>query len=267
MDNSKRVFLFDLDGTLTEARKPAASSLGPALRDLVKLGRLVIVTGSDYDFINEQLNSVWSYVPCTNVMLMPCNGTKKYVWKKAGFNSRFVLDSELSMKECLGGIAYKKLVNYILKRQLSFVAKSGISEQCSGRFVSYRGSMINWSPLGRDGLSSDREYFVKYDTESDYRQKEIKKMKKFVNDEGIPVKISYGGDTSFDIFPLGWDKTLALKDVVDEEEIYFFGDRCSPGGNDYEIYNAVKKAGGFAYHVDSPEETLKILLKIIQENK
>jgi phosphomannomutase len=266
MDNSKRVFLFDLDGTLTEARKPAASSLGPALRDLVKLGRIVIVTGSDYDFINEQLNSVWSYVPCANVTLMPCNGTKKYVWKKEGFNSRFVLDSELSMKECLGGSAYKKLINYILKRQLNFVEKSGISEKCSGRFVSYRGSMINWSPLGRDGVSGDRDFFEEYDAKNNYRKKEIKRMKKFVSDRGIPVKISYGGDTSFDIFPLGWDKTLALKDVS-EKEVYFFGDRCNPGGNDYEIYREVSKTGGFAYHVDSPEETLEILLKIIQENK
>jgi len=266
MDSSKRVFLFDLDGTLTEARKPASSSLGPILRDLSKIGRIVIVTGSDYSFIEEQLNSAWCYVPCSTVVLMPCNGTKKYVWNKAGFNSSFVLEKELSMKGALGDEAYRKLVNYILKRQVKFIEKSEIAINCSGRFISYRGSMINWSPLGRDGCTQARESFISYDDKNLYRKKEIKKMKRFVNSMGIPVKISYGGDTSFDIFPLGWDKTLALKEI-DNEEVYFFGDRCKPGGNDYEIYEAVKKTGGFAYHVDSPEETMDILLKIIQENK
>ena len=266
MDDSKKVFLFDLDGTLTEARKPADSRLGPILRDLSKIGKIVIVTGSDYEFIQEQLNSVWSYVPCPKVTLMPCNGTKKYTWKKSGFNSRFVLQSALSMKTCLGSEAYKKIINYILKRQVKFVENVSISENCTGRFVSYRGSMINWSPLGRDGSTEDRKAFVQHDLKKSYRSKEIDKMKRFVNKECIPVKISYGGDTSFDIFPIGWDKTLALKNIKDEE-VYFFGDRCKQGGNDYEIYEEVKRLGGFAYHVKSPEQTMNILTKLIQENK
>lgn len=266
MDSCKRIFLFDLDGTLTEARKPASSGLGPVLRDLSKLGRIVIVTGSDYDFIKEQLDSVWSYVPCPDVTLMPCNGTKKYTWKKAGFKSNFALESALSMKECLGTKAYRELVAYILERQLKFIAKEKVGEDCSGRFVSYRGSMINWSPMGRDGDSNSRKKFVKFDKKNSFRKKEIKKMKDFVNQSAIPVKISYGGDTSFDIFPIGWDKTLALKGI-EESDLYFFGDRCSPGGNDYEIYNKVKELGGSAFHVKSPEETLEILKKLIQENK
>ena len=264
MDNSKRVFLFDLDGTLTEARQAASTSVGPVLRDLSKLGRIVIVTGSDYDFIEEQLKAVWCYIPCSLVTLMPCNGTKKYVWKKASFKSRFDLVESMSMKNHVGLEKYKKLITYIAKRQVKFLEKYDASDHVSGRFVSYRGSMINWSPMGRDGSSSDRDVFISHDEKHDYRKHEIDKMKKFAKKNEIDVKISYGGDTSFDIFPRGWDKTLALKDI-ENESIWFFGDRCAPGGNDFEIYEKVREMGGSAFHVQSPEETLSILSDIIKE--
>jgi len=264
MDKSKRVFLFDLDGTLTEARRAASSSVGPVLRDLSKLGRIVIVTGSDYDFIEEQLKNVWCYVPCNLVTLMPCNGTKKYVWKRASFNSRFELVESMSMKDHVGLDKYRKLITYIAKRQVKFLEKYNVSEHVSGRFVSYRGSMINWSPMGRDGSPADRDIFISHDSNCSYRKNEISKMKKFITKNEIDVKISYGGDTSFDIFPNGWDKTLALKDITNES-IWFFGDRCMPGGNDFEIYEKVKELGGTAFHVGSSEETLSILSDIIKE--
>lgn len=266
MDSSKRIFLFDLDGTLTEARKPANVSLGPVLRDLTKIAKIIIVSGSDYDFIDEQLKNIWCYLPCTEIDLMPCNGTKKYVWNKAGFGSSYKLDKELSMRNHLGADAYHTLVSYIVKRQGKFFEKFNVSKACSGRFVSYRGSMINWSPMGRDGDDTSRQDFIEHDKKTNYRTKEIQKMKKFVEKHGIPVKISYGGDTSFDIFPSGWDKTLALEGI-ENSELVFLGDRCEPGGNDFEIFEKVKQLGGVSHHVKSPEETMSILEKYIRESK
>ena len=137
---------------------------------------------------------------------------------------------------------------------------------CSGRFVSYRGSMVNWSPMGRDGDSESRTVFVEHDKKTKYRTKEIDRMRKFIKKEDIPVKVSYGGDTSFDIFPIGWDKTLAL-DGIEDQKLIFMGDRCDPGGNDFEIFEKVKELGGESYHVKSPEETMKILKQYIKENK
>ena len=46
-----------------------------------------------------------------------------------------------------------------------------------------------------------------------------------------------GGDTSFDIYPEGWDKTYAFKNFKDYDKIYFVGDRCGPDGNDFEIFH------------------------------
>ena len=39
-----------------------------------------------------------------------------------------------------------------------------------------------------------------------------------------------GGQISFDVFPIGWDKTfcLGLIDLTQFKEVHFFGDKTSP---------------------------------------
>jgi phosphomannomutase len=53
----------------------------------------------------------------------------------------------------------------------------------------------------------------------------VKVLREKFADYGLTFSI--GGQISFDIFPTGWDKTYALKHVVNEgfEEIHFFGDK------------------------------------------
>lgn len=61
------------------------------------------------------------------------------------------------------------------------------------------------------------------------------------------VKYSIGGQISFDVFPIGWDKTYCLRFLKEYDEIYFFGDKTYEGGNDYEIYEELNKVGrGFS---------------------
>lgn len=80
------------------------------------------------------------------------------------------------------------------------------------------------------------------------------------------LTIKLGGDTSFDIFPKGWDKTYVLNQtdlLSDYEEIHFIGDRCKPNGNDYEIFIHPKTIGK---ETSSTEETIQILNKILGLN-
>ena len=75
---------------------------------------------------------------------------------------------------------------------------------------------------------------------------------------------SIGGQISFDVFPTGWDKTYCLQHVAaeknisgaDYKNIHFFGDKCFPGGNDYEIYSDPRTIG---HSVEGPEDTMKQL--------
>ena len=139
-----------------------------------------------------------------------------------------------------------------------------VTNSLTGNFITYRGSMINWSPAGRNGSGEDRESFVDFDKKTGYRKKVLSDLHEFLRDNSISVKASLGGDTSFDLFPLGWDKTFCLKYFDSNSNFYFFGDRCYPGGNDFEIYEKIKKIGS-AYSVSGPQQTYQILTQLIKD--
>jgi phosphomannomutase len=96
-------------------------------------------------------------------------------------------------------------------------------------------------------------------------------LRNFTADVGILTYVersfSIGGQISFDVFPTGWDKTYCLQHVaaekgisgVDYKIIHFFGDKCFPGGNDYEIYADPRTIG---HAVDGPDDTMKQLKEV-----
>ena len=63
------IILFDMDGTLTEPREEAGEDIMEALYDLSKEAEVGIVTGSDIDYIQEQIKTFsyefgdWGMVP------------------------------------------------------------------------------------------------------------------------------------------------------------------------------------------------------------
>lgn len=253
-----KTLLFDLDGTLSEAREKVSSKMVLMLEKLSGHFQIGIVSGSDLDFISEQIDNKFSDHFMTELLIMPCNGTKKYQWTKAeGYRQTF--DSDMINK--IGKISYCDLLSRIMKEQCKFMIDSEASLDCTGKFFNYRGSMLNWSPMGRNGSKATRVKFVEFDKKSGYRKKVISSLRDFVKAHSIGVEIKLGGDTSFDIYPTGWDKTFCLNHVdSDHSEICFFGDRCFPGGNDYEIYEFLENA----HHVSGPDMTLSILRNFLE---
>ncbi len=59
---------------------------------------------------------------------------------------------------------------------------------------------------------------------------------------------------SFDVFPVGWDKTYCLQHLAPFgfKHIHFFGDKTYEGGNDFEIFSSPATIG---HTVTSPENT------------
>ena len=70
-----------------------------------------------------------------------------------------------------------------------------------------------------------------------------------------------GGETSFDIYPVGWDKTYVLS-VVNAENIWFVGDRCRGFGNDRAIYDALQPKRR-SFETSGPEETVSIIQNLL----
>jgi phosphomannomutase len=94
----------------------------------------------------------------------------------------------------------------------------------------------------------------------------IEALKSAFPDLGLTYSI--GGQISFDVFPIGWDKTYCLRYVEAEKEredgveyttIHFFGDKAYEGGNDWEIYSDPRTEG---HKVKNPQDTMKQLREL-----
>jgi len=246
------IVLFDMDGTLTEARKPFASFLSSPLWSLGQVADIGVVTGSDLDYIKEQLSSLISDESIRHCLhILPCNGTK---WRKP---FAYDLCHDAQMEQKIGKHKYRRLIEILIKFQL-FTSDYDIP--LTGHFISTRGSMINWCPMGRNATDKQRKYFKKLDKKSNLRRQAFMKLRLTLDSNDMQdITVKLGGDTSFDIYPKGWDKTYALRHFGDRN-VWFVGDRAhSPKGNDYEIFQA---CGLRSYHTTGPEATKDVIMEI-----
>ncbi|KAJ8122052.1 hypothetical protein ONZ43_g1659 [Nemania bipapillata] len=222
------IVLFDVDGTLSPARKSASPEMLAALAALRQKVAIGYVGGSDFSKQQEQLGSADRAVTSMFDFSFSENGLR--AWK---------LGAELQSTqfiESVGEDQYKVLVKFILR----YISELDIPVM-RGTFVEFRRGMINVSPIGRNASADERSAFEHY---------------------------SIGGQISFDIFPTGWDKTYCLRHLEDEAKkpggiqfttIHFFGDKTFEGGNDYEIYTDPRVTG---HSVKNPDDTLRILKEL-----
>ena len=261
-----KVCLFDMDGTLTPARKKINIEMVRVLIKLQNAGfKIGVVSGSDMEYIEEQCNLLFEDFTFdhTNVLWYPCNGTKHYTFNRSG---KKVIHYENNMKEKLGSYAYNDVIRILLDSQISIRYSLGAKTMpLSGTFIQYRGSMINWCPIGRDASEEERKEWVEIDKEYNVRLRMLDRLSAFPVFHSLSTRL--GGETSFDIYPEGWDKTYALKNFSEKDELYFIGDRCEKNGNDKEIYDIIKtREAGQSFKTNGPEETISIIeSKILQE--
>ena len=259
---NQNIILFDMDGTLTESRqKFNSTTLSSSLVELSQVADIGIVTGSDYDYLKEQLSPLLNSSIRYCLHLLPCNGTKYY--NPPEFPSEdFKLKLEASMQDELGKANWRRLMEILVVKQLR---ASEMDIPLAGHFISARGSMINWSPAGRSANNKERKAFMRYDKKYNFRKRNLSELRSDLASaclDNITVKL--GGDTSFDIYPHGWDKTYALR-YFEGSTVWFVGDRAlSPNGNDYEIHKACEPR---SFHTKGPEQTVQIIKDIISQIK
>jgi len=242
----KKIILLDMDGTITPPRKPIQTEMIVQLDSMIADGfELGIVSGSNLEYMDEQLGpwDKWEK-DCKMLHKFPVNGTQgldmrnEYTEFEWNWLIHDIESADHRMRMSLGG-------KYI---------------RTPDEIIEYRGSAINWCPIGRDASDKARKRFVGLDHAFDLRANfmhEIKTRPLF----HFKTVIKLGGQTSFDIYPSGWDKSYVFKNFEGFERIYFIGDKCEPMGNDYEGYVA---AGDYGIRTDSPRTTCRILSEILR---
>ncbi|RIA87019.1 eukaryotic phosphomannomutase [Glomus cerebriforme] len=237
------IVLFDVDGTLTPARRAVTPEVAELLKVLKKKVVIGFVGGSDISKQQEQLGP--------NVI-----NEFDFAFSENGLTA-YRLGKQLASQSFIGWIGeekYKKLANFILK----YIVDLDIPKK-RGTFIEFRSGMINVSPIGRNCSIEERNEFEAYDKIHNIRPKFVQTLKDAFSDYSLTYSI--GGQISFDVFPTGWDKTYCLKHIEAErfKTIHFFGDKTYEGGNDYEIYTHPEITG---HSVKNPDETIKKLKEL-----
>ena len=124
-------------------------------------------------------------------------------------------------------------------------------------------NMSDWNPAEMIGTNPTKLSFSLY---SELITDEVwSKQRKQYNYKDVKVTVALGGSTSLDIYPTGWDKTYGLTHYPNHD-IWFVGDRCEKGGNDWHIYEALKKSNR-SFHIHSPNDTIDVINKIVDSFK
>jgi len=257
-----------MDGTLTPCREKITYPVIASLRKLSDHCKIGIVSGSDMDYIMQQCDSLFDIggISLEDIDILPCNGTKFYKWKK----NKFELVHNNDMSEALssdGTKKYQSLIRKMVELQNEVINSELFQTTLTGTFLQYRGSMLNWCPVGRDADRNIRNEFVEIDEKEHIRKVYKERLDRFLDQEDIAVTTALGGKTSIDIYPHGWDKTFALQ-YYPGWNVYFVGDACHEGGNDWHIYHALKDLErniDTSYQTTGPDHTINIISDIIEQ--
>ena len=208
----ENIYLFDVDGTLTEPRQPMVKDFANLFRILVRSNIVYLVSGSDLDKLKEQ-------VPPD--ILLDCAGVFSSSGNQLDIDGELIYQNELEVDEEL-----TLFLNECLK-ETEFHTKTG-------HHIEHRPGMINFSIVGRNATQEQRKGYYNWDRINQERKKiAVLLMAKF---PGMDVKI--GGEISIDIYPRGYDKRQSVNYLVEKHpagKICFFGDKTDKNGNDYSV--------------------------------
>ena len=248
MKTKLTTMLFDMDGTLTDARKEITPEVVKSLTEIPNGTVKHLVTGSDMSKIEEQIPP--SILLALFDRVYACNGTRVYNCKLDMDDESLPIEPELIHKVTLLDHYSESDINHIMNTLLQTAAKTHTKIK-TGTFVEWRESQINFSVVGRNCTSEQREDYVKWDNKSGERKKIVDLLRKEFEGWGLSFRL--GGHISIDITREGWDKSYAFKNMKQTpDQCVFFGDKICEDGNDLDI--AMKCA---LYHnVDSPADLI-----------
>tara|TARA_X000001382_G_scaffold73728_1_gene51461 strand:+ start:363 stop:1091 length:729 start_codon:yes stop_codon:yes gene_type:complete len=238
-----KVFIFDVDGTLTPSRLPMTEEFQKFFQKWVTKNKFYLVTGSDLPKLQEQMclydiEAEGIFTCCGNQYWKP-DPSIVNVSAELIYENKFELPPHLDLF-------------------LNIVLKQSPYPHRYGNHIEDRGSMVNFSIVGRDCTQEQREEFFEWDNENNERER----IANIIKSKATGIDAVIGGQISIDIYPEGCDKSQILKHI-EADEYVFIGDRTEEGGNDYPLAKLMEgKDNCSFYQTEGWEETQKILEKL-----
>lgn len=229
------VYIFDMDGTLTPARKPMTQEFAKEFLPWLKNHIAFVATGSDYKKVCEQLPKEiieefdGIYASMGNTLYQ---GDRLLYRKDIEYDNNLLSDLE----------GFRKITKY--------------PYELFGNYIEKRIGMINFSVIGRDCPYEEREKYTAWDKIN----KERLHIQKILTNKYPAYDFECGGNISLDIIPKGCGKGQIahhLRGKYPNDKIIFLGDRTYAGGNDYVLAAELLKLGNTqVVQVENPSEVL-----------
>ncbi len=244
-----KAIAFDMDQTLTMSKEPLSTEMAKVLLKLSEYLPTAVVSGATCERLQTQLKPVFDIKPVP-IYLFPTSGAAMYkfvdnAWKE--FYKKEIIPDEVEK------------INSIVTK---IVEDSKLLEgyKIFGPQIEFRGSQITLSTLGQEAPYEEK---AKWDPDKQKRNGLREKIAPLLPD----YEVTLGSTTSIDIVQKGVNKALAVKKFaehlnIDESEILYVGDDLEEGGNDYVV---ATESQAMTHLVDSPEDTLHLIIKILNE--
>jgi len=242
----KRLFVFDLDGTLAASKSTVTAEMAGLLGDLLGVMKVAVISGGAWTQFETQLLAPFTSADrFENLFLLPTCGTQFFhfdgTWSK-------VYSEDLSASQ-------RRTIIESLQRALD---ESGIKvDHVWGDAIEDRGSQVTLSVLGQRAPLS-----AKQDWDPDFAKR--KKIAAVLGPLLPEFAINMGGTTSIDVTKPGIDKAYGITKLKEQlgialAEMLFAGDAIFEGGNDY----PVQEAGVDSILVRDPTETARVIQTVI----
>ncbi|MEO6595829.1 MAG: HAD-IIB family hydrolase [Planctomycetota bacterium] len=243
---TKKLVVFDLDGTIAESKAAVDAEMAALLRDLLRIVEVAVISGGNWPQFQKQLVS---HLPpdadLRALSLLPTCGTKFY---------RYTDDWDLLYAEEFTADQRAKILGALN----SVMASSQIATSGQwGEVVEDRGTQITFSALGQEAPLAEKQ---KWDPDFAKRKRMQGLLAQLIPEFSVRV----GGTTSIDVTRPGIDKAYGIRKLRDLlgisiDEMVFIGDALFPGGNDH----PAREAGVVCIQVRDSHETKRLIETIL----
>ena len=239
-----KIYIFDVDGTLTPSRRPMTHDFEEFFYEWSKNKKYYLVSGSDLEKIKEQIGHL--YLDRAEG-IFTCGGNKFYIDNKLEYENKFKPPETL--------LTY---LGELIRFSDTPVQSTNHRED--------RGSMLNFSVVGRDCTLEERQKYFEWDNLNGER----KDIARAIGYRWPELDAVIGGQISIDIYPKGHDKSQIL-DIIEQErlvkpnEYIFIGDRTEIGGNDYPLAKLMQKKDNCSYYNTRDWKHTKLILESLND--
>ena len=242
----KKLFVFDLDGTLAESKSSLSPEMAGLLGGLLGFMKVAVISGGAWEqFETQLLANLLNDDHFENLFLLPTCGTQFYRYEGKWVK---IYSEDLTADE-------QKTIIAALAKALD---ESGIKvEKIWGEAIENRGSQITLSVLGQQAPLSAKESW-----DPDFAKR--KKITALLEPMIPNFSIRMGGTTSIDVTKPGIDKAYGIGKLRDHldiaiKDMLFAGDAIFEGGNDY----PAQEAGVDSILVRDTNETARVIQTVI----